>query len=196
MYVLLHLAIFLMFIFWQVESSDLISYGLIPEFVGRFPVLVSLSALTENQLVQVNARWNSLLLDLYYLFKHVLGRIMDWKNKRFRACMLLLLWSYHFSCIGRWWLNLPESCAILSFLRGKCWCYFWCSYVDPFFVFSTLLNFFGAFKFNEYHDLLSGCVPNCNLYVVGSYRAQKCPREAIQEDVPNEWCKYFFFIDK
>lgn len=38
---------------WQVESSDLISYGLIPEFVGRFPVLVSLSALTENQLVQV-----------------------------------------------------------------------------------------------------------------------------------------------
>ncbi|KAE8077693.1 hypothetical protein FH972_016231 [Carpinus fangiana] len=36
-----------------VESSDLISYGLIPEFVGRFPILVSLSALTENQLVQV-----------------------------------------------------------------------------------------------------------------------------------------------
>nr|GLL28237.1 CLP protease regulatory subunit CLPX1, mitochondrial-like isoform X2 [Ipomoea trifida] len=36
-----------------VESSDLISYGLIPEFVGRFPVLVSLSALTENELVQV-----------------------------------------------------------------------------------------------------------------------------------------------
>jgi len=37
----------------QVESSDLIAYGLIPEFVGRFPVLVSLSALTENQLMQV-----------------------------------------------------------------------------------------------------------------------------------------------
>jgi ATP-dependent Clp protease ATP-binding subunit ClpX len=36
-----------------VESSDLISYGLIPEFVGRFPVLVSLSALNEDQLVQV-----------------------------------------------------------------------------------------------------------------------------------------------
>ncbi|KAM1042461.1 hypothetical protein ACFX1T_033854 [Malus domestica] len=36
-----------------VESSDLISYGLIPEFIGRFPILVSLSALTEDQLVQV-----------------------------------------------------------------------------------------------------------------------------------------------
>lgn len=37
------------------ESSDLIAYGLIPEFIGRFPILVSLSALTENQLVQVKA---------------------------------------------------------------------------------------------------------------------------------------------
>ncbi|KAK4480511.1 hypothetical protein RD792_013586 [Penstemon davidsonii] len=36
-----------------VESSDLIAYGLIPEFVGRFPVLVNLAALTEAQLVQV-----------------------------------------------------------------------------------------------------------------------------------------------
>ncbi|KAJ7521496.1 hypothetical protein O6H91_19G057000 [Diphasiastrum complanatum] len=37
----------------NVESSDLILYGLIPEFVGRFPVLVSLAALNEDQLVQV-----------------------------------------------------------------------------------------------------------------------------------------------
>ncbi|KAJ6828514.1 CLP protease regulatory subunit CLPX1, mitochondrial-like [Iris pallida] len=36
-----------------VESGDLIAYGLIPEFIGRFPVLVSLSALNEDQLVQV-----------------------------------------------------------------------------------------------------------------------------------------------
>ncbi|KAK4745124.1 hypothetical protein SAY87_011436 [Trapa incisa] len=37
----------------SVESDDLVAYGLIPEFVGRFPVLVSLSALSEDQLVQV-----------------------------------------------------------------------------------------------------------------------------------------------
>ncbi|CAI6002054.1 unnamed protein product [Closterium sp. NIES-65] len=37
----------------QAESTDLIAYGLIPEFVGRFPVLVGLHALTEEQLVQV-----------------------------------------------------------------------------------------------------------------------------------------------
>lgn len=42
-----------LFLHLQVESADLIAYGLIPEFIGRFPILVSLSALTEDQLVQV-----------------------------------------------------------------------------------------------------------------------------------------------
>lgn len=37
----------------KVESSDLIAHGLIPEFVGRFPVLVSLEALTEDELCRV-----------------------------------------------------------------------------------------------------------------------------------------------
>ncbi|XP_019441138.1 PREDICTED: CLP protease regulatory subunit CLPX1, mitochondrial-like isoform X1 [Lupinus angustifolius] len=37
----------------SVESSDLIAYGLIPEFIGRFPILISLAALTEDQLMQV-----------------------------------------------------------------------------------------------------------------------------------------------
>ncbi|KAA8545408.1 hypothetical protein F0562_020192 [Nyssa sinensis] len=37
----------------SVESGDLFAYGLIPEFIGRFPILVSLSALNEDQLVQV-----------------------------------------------------------------------------------------------------------------------------------------------
>lgn len=40
--------------FFQVESGDLIAYGLIPEFIGRFPILVSLAALNEDQLVQVS----------------------------------------------------------------------------------------------------------------------------------------------
>lgn len=37
----------------SVESADLTAYGLIPEFVGRFPILVSLPALTEDQLIRV-----------------------------------------------------------------------------------------------------------------------------------------------
>ncbi|GJM92347.1 hypothetical protein PR202_ga08813 [Eleusine coracana subsp. coracana] len=37
----------------SVESGDLVRYGLIPEFIGRLPILVSLAALNEAQLVQV-----------------------------------------------------------------------------------------------------------------------------------------------
>ena len=51
----------------QVESSDLIAYGLIPEFVGRFPVLVSLSALTENQLMQVKIDFDINIIDVTLL---------------------------------------------------------------------------------------------------------------------------------
>jgi ATP-dependent Clp protease ATP-binding subunit ClpX len=43
-----------MHLHFQVESGDLIAYGLIPEFIGRFPILVSLAALNEDQLVQVS----------------------------------------------------------------------------------------------------------------------------------------------
>ena len=37
----------------QVEPEDLIKYGLIPEFVGRLPVLAVLDELDEEQLVQI-----------------------------------------------------------------------------------------------------------------------------------------------
>ena len=48
-----------------VESSDLIAYGLIPEFVGRFPILVSLSALNEDQRVQVCSHLNVLIINIF-----------------------------------------------------------------------------------------------------------------------------------
>ena len=37
----------------EVEQQDLISYGLIPEFVGRFPILCALQSLTEPELMRV-----------------------------------------------------------------------------------------------------------------------------------------------
>ena len=37
----------------NVQASDVIKYGVIPEFMGRFPVLVGLDALYEEQLVRV-----------------------------------------------------------------------------------------------------------------------------------------------
>ena len=35
------------------ESDDLIAYGLIPEFIGRLPIIVGLTDLSEERLVQV-----------------------------------------------------------------------------------------------------------------------------------------------
>ncbi|EGN76334.1 endopeptidase Clp ATP-binding regulatory subunit ClpX [Idiomarina sp. A28L] len=37
----------------QVEPEDLVKYGLIPEFIGRLPVLASLTELDEDALVQI-----------------------------------------------------------------------------------------------------------------------------------------------
>ena len=37
----------------KAESRDLMSYGMIPEFVGRFPILVSLSSLSKEALVKI-----------------------------------------------------------------------------------------------------------------------------------------------
>ncbi|AQK87678.1 CLP protease regulatory subunit CLPX1 mitochondrial [Zea mays] len=37
----------------EVENDDLIAYGLIPEFIGRLPITVGLTNLSEEQLVQV-----------------------------------------------------------------------------------------------------------------------------------------------
>ena len=37
----------------QVEPEDLLSFGMIPEFIGRLPVLTALDALTEDEMVMI-----------------------------------------------------------------------------------------------------------------------------------------------
>jgi len=41
------------FVTMNVESEDLLSFGLIPEFIGRLPVITMLSELTEKELVRI-----------------------------------------------------------------------------------------------------------------------------------------------
>lgn len=48
-----------------VEPEDLLGYGLIPEFIGRLPVLCSLEALTEQELVRVLTEPKNALLKQY-----------------------------------------------------------------------------------------------------------------------------------
>jgi ATP-dependent Clp protease ATP-binding subunit ClpX len=54
----------------QAKPEDLIKFGLIPEFVGRFSMLTHVNALTELQLVKVlNEPKNSLLKQYGYMFE-------------------------------------------------------------------------------------------------------------------------------
>ena len=54
----------------SIESEDLIKYGLIPEFVGRLPVVTTLHELDENALVDILTRpKNALTKQFQALFK-------------------------------------------------------------------------------------------------------------------------------
>lgn len=57
----------------QVEPEDLLGYGLIPEFVGRLPVICSLEALSEQELVRVLTEPKNALLKQYAKLMHMDG---------------------------------------------------------------------------------------------------------------------------
>ena len=57
-------------LFHQVMPQDLVKYGLIPEFIGRVPITVSLDLLDENALVQIlTAPKNALIKQYRKLFE-------------------------------------------------------------------------------------------------------------------------------
>ncbi len=49
----------------KVEPQDLVKFGLIPEFIGRVPVTVSLNMLDENALVQILSKPKNALIKQY-----------------------------------------------------------------------------------------------------------------------------------
>jgi ATP-dependent Clp protease ATP-binding subunit ClpX len=50
-----------------VEARDLIEFGMIPEFVGRFPVVVPFHSLTEDMLVQILTEPQNALVPQYQM---------------------------------------------------------------------------------------------------------------------------------
>ena len=53
----------------ETEAKDLITYGMIPEFVGRLPIIVPFSALTEEDLVKILTEpMNALIPQYQHLF--------------------------------------------------------------------------------------------------------------------------------
>ena len=57
----------------QVEPEDLVAFGLIPEFVGRLPVLCALETLSEQELVRVITEPRNALLKQYAKLLHMNG---------------------------------------------------------------------------------------------------------------------------
>ena len=52
-------------VFREVEPEDLIRYGLIPEFVGRLPVVATLEELDENALMRILTEPKNALVKQY-----------------------------------------------------------------------------------------------------------------------------------
>jgi ATP-dependent Clp protease ATP-binding subunit ClpX len=55
----------------RAKSDDLISFGFIPEFVGRFPIITALNDLTQEDLIRILSEPNNCLVQQYIqLFEH------------------------------------------------------------------------------------------------------------------------------
>ena len=56
--------------FKSAKTQDLIKFGIIPEFIGRFPVIAALEELSETELVRVMSETkNSISAQYQHLFK-------------------------------------------------------------------------------------------------------------------------------
>ena len=65
-----------------VEPRDLMAYGMIPEFVGRFPVVVSLTSLDKDALVKVLTQPKNALVSQYMTLFEMdqVGVAVGWKT--------------------------------------------------------------------------------------------------------------------
>ena len=68
----------------QVESQDLIKFGLIPEFVGRLPVMSVLDQLDEKALVQILKEPKNALTKQYTKLFDLEGVVIDFREKALR----------------------------------------------------------------------------------------------------------------
>jgi ATP-dependent Clp protease ATP-binding subunit ClpX len=69
----------------EVEPEDLIKYGLIPEFVGRLPVVATLDELDESALMQILTEPKNALLKQYHRMFHMEGVELEIRPEALRA---------------------------------------------------------------------------------------------------------------
>ncbi len=69
----------------EVEPEDLVSYGLIPEFVGRLPVVATLEELDEDALVQILTQPKNALVKQYQRLFEMEGAELEIREDALRA---------------------------------------------------------------------------------------------------------------
>jgi ATP-dependent Clp protease ATP-binding subunit ClpX len=65
----------------QTEPEDLIKFGLIPEFIGRLPVIVTLHELNEDILIDILNQPKNALVKQYQALFHMEGVDLEFKEK-------------------------------------------------------------------------------------------------------------------
>lgn len=69
----------------KLQPDDLIKYGMIPEFVGRLPIVASLDALTENDLVSILVKPKNSLVKQYTKMMRINGVDLEFSEDALRA---------------------------------------------------------------------------------------------------------------
>ncbi|MGV6827368.1 MAG: ATP-dependent Clp protease ATP-binding subunit ClpX [bacterium] len=69
----------------RVEPEDLVSYGLIPEFVGRLPVVATLEELDEDALVKILTEPKNALVKQYQRLFEMEGAELEFRENALRA---------------------------------------------------------------------------------------------------------------
>ena len=71
--------------FKDANTQDLIKFGIIPEFIGRFPVIAALAELTEPELVKVMSETKNSISDQYKYLFDMDGIVLEFKKEAYIA---------------------------------------------------------------------------------------------------------------
>lgn len=69
----------------DVEPEDLVKFGLIPEFVGRLPIIATLMELTEDALVQILTEPKNSLIKQYVKLFEMEDVTLEFRDEALRA---------------------------------------------------------------------------------------------------------------
>lgn len=72
-------------VFKEIEPDDLVKYGLIPEFVGRLPVVATLEELDEDSLVEILSQPKNALTKQYAKLFEMEGVTLEFRDDALRA---------------------------------------------------------------------------------------------------------------